>query len=134
MALYKAQQHFELLANQYGANHMLLNLDQFDKNNDIQTKIVDMSAEWGGDVKIKMLNFVEQLDFEELRNTKKTSSELILLLLQFCIVGEDNKQLFDESSVKILQQKSASSLFKLFNECLALNALDPKAVDTTAKN
>lgn len=90
--------------------------------------------EWGGSIKIKALDFSQQIEFEKCKKQITDDSELILLMLKMCIVDENNNAIFDDSTISTLRHKNSNSLFKLFKECLEINALDEKSVDNTAKN
>ncbi len=113
---------------------MLLNLDAISKIEDIKTEIVDMREEWGGDIKIKALNFSQQIEFENKKSSTQDDSDLILLLLQMCVVNENDEPMFDDESIKMLKNKNSQSLLKLFTACLNINSLDEKGVENKAKN
>jgi len=112
---------------------MLLNLDEIKKSQDVKISIVPM-PEWGGDIKLKALNFCEQIHFEAERQKINNDSDLILLLLGLCIVDDNNTRIFDDQSMDILKGKNASCLLRLFKACLELNSLDENSVEEKAKN
>lgn len=113
---------------------MLLDLAAIEQVEDIKTTIVDMKEEWGGDVKIRALNFAQQIEFEKKKAEIKDNGELILLLLQMSIINNDNQPMFNDSSIKVLKSKKSQALFKLFSACLAVNGLDEKSTENNAKN
>lgn len=108
-----------------------LNLNDIEKIDDVKTKVIDV---WDGQIKIKQMGFADQIQYEKDRNKITDDSDVILALLKYCIVNEDNTPVFNDDNIKVLKTKNASCLFKIFKECLELNSLDQDSVDKNAKN
>lgn len=112
---------------------MLLSKDQILACSDLRSEVVSM-PEWGGEIKIKAMSVEDQIEFEKLNKKCKDASEIVCNTLLFCCVNENGDRLFDEADIKLLQKKSFRSVEKLFRACLALNSLDPGALEKEAKN
>ena len=113
---------------------MLLDLNSLSNTEDIKTKTIDMQKEWGGDIKVRAFDFAKQIAFEKRKSNIKDDSELVLLMLEMSIVDDNDECIFNEETVQVLKKKSSQALFKIFKECLSINALDEGGVENKAKN
>jgi len=111
---------------------VLLNKDDILKARDSKYLVVNV-PEWGGDVKLKTMSVAEQIQYEKLQEDKDNNS-LILNMLIFCCVDEDDNKLFEKEDLVELQKKSAHPICHLFREALKLNSLSQKNVEEGAKN
>lgn len=100
---------------------------------DVRYAIVDMTAEWGDELRIKTLSVREQLEYEKIKEGKD-AGQIVLGMVLRCCVGEDGKRLFEDKDVKDLQEKDTAAIFKVFHACLDLNAIKEDALEEEAKN
>lgn len=113
---------------------MILNKHQVFAADDLRTKVVDMTTEWGGDVKIKMMNAGEQLDFDDFLDSNPGNKEIAFKLIIKCCVDDEGKKLFTDEDMQFLKMKSSESLMKLFHEILSLNKQNKDDNVDLAKN
>lgn len=113
---------------------MLLDFNTISKVEDVKTKIIDMQKEWGGDIRIKAFNFSKQIEFEKRKSNVKDDSDLILIMLEMSIVDENDEPIFNKDNIEVLKKKNSQALFKIFKECLQINALDESGIEDKAKN
>lgn len=111
---------------------MLLNKDNILKAVDRKSAVVDMTAEWGGDVRIMVMSLGEKLALYEMVEKNPDKNFLLYWILQCCVDDEGNK-LFSAEDEKALEQKDSKSILKLYEEIRKLNNEDV-AEDELAKN
>lgn len=113
---------------------MLLNKHQIFAFDDLESKVVDMKAEWGGDVKIKCLSVAEQLENDAFIAQNPSEIEMAIKLIVLSCVDENNNKLFSDDDFNFLKEKKMKSLGKLVKEILKLNRQEAEDVDNLAKN
>ena len=111
---------------------MSLNKDQIFAIEDVDYKVVDV-PKWG-DVRIKAMSIIEQIEFENLNRTKKDDSDLIFNMLAICCVDDNGDRLFNKEDIPALQKKSSAPVLFLFQECLSFNSMQPGELEKQAKN
>lgn len=113
---------------------MLLNKHAVFACNDLKTKDIDMTKEWGGTVRIRVLSAGEQLELDKYQ--KEDTEDFPFILIMKCCITEDNKPLFDnpDEDIKFLKQKSSEGIIKLYKEVITLNKQNPGDVEELAKN
>ncbi len=112
---------------------MLLNKQQIKEANDLPTKVVSM-PEWGGDVRIRMMSAKHQMEFQKLNVAEASEINVVVSLLIFSCVDDKNQLVFTEEDRGFLEDKSISSLLKLFNEAINLSVLSQQEIENKAKN
>lgn len=106
---------------------------------DMKTKDIPV-PEWGGDVRIRMLSGRERDDFEaSMVDMRKDGSQvrnianLRARLVSLCAVNEAGERLFSPPDIKLLGEKSAAALQRVFNACQELNAVSDDDVEELAE-
>ena len=99
-------------------------------------KMVDYEVpEWGGSVKLRVMNGTERDRFEgEFVNNNKSVEMVRAKLVAKCLCDDQGNRLFDEKEIPQLGEKSAAVLDRLFSECMKLNRFTKGDVDELAKN
>lgn len=117
----------------------LLSRDQILDAKDMKT--VDVSVpEWGGEVRIRMLSGTERDAFEasmiemkkdgsQKRNVENVRARLVAL----CIVNEQGETMFNRADIRMLGNKSAAALQRVFDACNELNAVTEEDIETIAE-
>lgn len=90
--------------------------------------------QWGGDVRIRVLNAGQQIEFADALADADKSKYLAFHMIVACVVDEDGAQLFDHDSYEWLKQQDPEAIALLFKEILELNKLNEGAVENAAKN
>jgi len=118
----------------------VLTRDQIMAAEDMQTEIVPV-PEWGGEVIVKALTGRERDAFEASiageRSGKRVKLDLENLRARFvaaCVVDEKGQPLFYPSDVKLLGEKSAAALQRVFAVGQRLSGLSDDDVEELAKN
>lgn len=109
-----------------------LSKEEILKVNDMRYDCVAI-PEWGGDVRIKTMSLSDQLAYEEVRKGENTENIIIQLVKTSC-VDENGKQLFTDEDVKLLHDKSADVICRIFQKCLDINVVNSEKVEKQAKN
>jgi hypothetical protein len=100
-------------------------------------KYVEVNVpEWGGKVRIKTISASQRDKFEEhvLKSGNNAADNIRARLAVMCIVDEHNKNIFTESDIKMLGNKSAAALDRIFSEAQKLNFMSDKDIEDLAKN
>lgn len=111
---------------------MLLTKDQILSANDLATAIVDMTQEWGGEVRIRELSLKDRIELEDLAAKDPSANFTINMIVMTCINDAGHK-IFNASDVEALCDKNIEAVMKLFTEIKILSKLD-KSQDDLAKN
>lgn len=121
---------------------MVLTREQIEAADDLPFDDVPI-PEWGGDVRLKMLNG-EQRETIEIRMNKcqkgsieeqsKSWKDLKPLILSFAIVDENGKRQFEPKDVSVLGKKNGDVLDRLYNHVIKQNAFSKEEADALAKN
>lgn len=83
--------------------------------------------EWGGEVEIKAMSIGQQLGLRSLAD-----NDLVMLhIVQQSVINEDGSLLFED--IDDLENKSADSILKLYNEINSINK-DDESIENAAKN
>ncbi len=83
------------------------------------------------EIKIIEMTIPQQLEVEAILQAKKSPSDLLIPVLKFCIVDDDNQPMLDDETVKDLPAGTAASIFK---HCIELNSITEKELENRAKN
>lgn len=114
---------------------MLLTRDDILKAEDLQTKDVDLTAHWGGIVRVRSMTAATKGRFEQKMMGKSVDYSTVLAEYAAAVlVGEDGKPLFTAKDIAALAEKSAAALQIIFDEAQALNALSQADIEGLAKN
>lgn len=112
----------------------LLDKAKFLAKDDYDYKDVEIKT-LGGEIRIRALSIVDQLDFEELAGKKDFSQkELMFKLVLKCCIDDKGEFLFHEDDIPALEKIQADVMVDLFKEILKINSLDQDEVDSIAKN
>ncbi len=96
--------------------------------------------EWGGDVLVRALTGAERDAFEQSivdqrgKDTRMNLRNIRAKLVALTVVDGDGKRLFSDADAKLLGQKSASALDKIFEVAQRLSGLRDEDVEELAKN
>lgn len=112
---------------------MYLNKHAIFAANDLPSSDVDMTEEWGGIIKIRMLSAAERLELEELAEKDKKKNQIVSILLK-CVVDEHGNRVFEDNDYDMLIRKSSNSLLKVYDAIMNLSNINKKSVDEVAKN
>ena len=118
----------------------ILNRDDILAADDLVTEEVEV-PEWGGSVYVRTMTGAERSHFE-LEIVPGVGSgdnrvEMLNLrekLLVLVLVDEDGQRLFSDKDIKVLGQKSAAALDRLFTVAQRLNGLSAADVAELEKN
>jgi len=111
---------------------MSLNKHQIFAAPDIKMSEVDMTEEWGGIVKIKVMTLGDKLEMAKLASTDPEKNFLVYTIIK-CCVDDNGEPIFVADDEKFLLKKNTKSLLKLYN---AISELDGSSlpVEERAKN
>lgn len=107
---------------------MKLTKDNVSKLSDRRTKVVNV-GEW--EIKIIEMTIPQQLQVEEVIRDKKSNSDLIVPVLKYSVVDDDNNLIFDDETINTLPAGLAANLFK---HCIEFNSIDEQELEERAKN
>lgn len=88
--------------------------------------------QWGGDVRLRVLNAGQQIEFAETLADAQKAKYLAFHMITACAIDGQGNQLFEDDSW--LRQQDPEIIAMLFQECLKLNKLNEGAVEEDAKN
>ena len=117
----------------------MLTKDQILKANDLVTQEVDV-PEWGGVVTVKGMTGTERDSFEQAiietkgNSTKANLANIRARLCALTMVDDKGERLFADSEMRMLGNKSAKALDKVFAVAQKLNGMSPDDVEELAKN
>ncbi len=83
------------------------------------------------EIKIIEMTIPQQLEVENILKDKKNNTELIVPVLKFSVVDEDNQPILDDEIIKRLPAGTAATIFK---QCIELNSISEKELENRAKN
>lgn len=83
------------------------------------------------EIKIRQMTIKQQLELEEILQNKKSNNEIVVPVITYCVVDDNDEPLLDSDMINNL---SAAFVAKLFQECIAYNCLDEKELENRAKN
>ena len=83
------------------------------------------------EVNIVEMTIPQQLEIESILKEKKNNSDLIAPVLKFCVVDDEGQPLLDDAMIKSIP---AAIAVKIFQECIELNSISEKDLETRAKN
>ena len=112
---------------------MLLNKQQIKEIDDLPMKILEI-PEWGGELKIKMMNAKQRMEFEKLTEKIKVPIENIIYMVIYSCVNEDGSLFFSIDDKEFLQSKSADVLCRIFKEAVSLSVMTDAGIEEKAKN
>lgn len=96
--------------------------------------------EWGGSVRLRTLTLAEQEELERTAAALHKDSVLskdgrrLVLLLSWCLIGEDGKPLFTVADVETLATKDAKVVLRLATHAGRLNSISERDLEALAKN
>ncbi len=117
----------------------LLDRDAILQAEDLQYEDVYVE-EWGGAVRVRTLTGAERDAFEQSiveqrgKNTKMNLRNIRAKLVALTVVDEDGQRLFSDKDARLLGEKSASALDKIFDVAQRLSGLRDEDVEELAKN
>jgi len=90
--------------------------------------------EWGGNVRLYVMNGRERLAIEERFMQADTPKlDVFIYLLALCLKDENGQRIFLDDEVNKLGEKSSSVTSKLIAKCLELNGLSPAVKEEIKK-
>lgn len=101
---------------------MALTKDQILGVVDFNYEEIDV-PEWGGAVRLRGLSAAERDDFEASIGVTQDLTNMRARLVVNCIIGEDGNRLFKNSDAKLLGEKNAVVVNKLFDKCRELSGM-----------
>lgn len=117
----------------------LLTRDAILQAKDLPTEDVEV-PEWGGTVRVRALTGAERDAFEQSiieqrgKSTKMNLQNMRAKLVALTVVDEEGNRIFSDEDAKLLGQKSASALNRIFEVAQRLSGLTPADVDELTKN
>lgn len=83
------------------------------------------------EIKIIEMTIPQQLEIESILKEKKSNSDLIIPVIKFSVVDDNNQMLLDDEIINNLPAHVAAELFK---HCIEFNSIDEKDLENRAKN
>lgn len=117
----------------------LLTRDAILQAQDLPTERV-VVPEWNGEVLVRALTGAERDTFEQSiveqrgKSTRMNLQNLRAKLVALTVVDEEGKRLFSDEDAKLLGQKSAAALNRIFEVAQRLSGLRDEDVEELAKN
>lgn len=117
----------------------LLTRDAILQAQDLPTEDVEV-PEWGGTVRVRALTGAERDAFEQSiveqkgKSTKMNLQNLRAKLVALTVVDEEGNRIFNDADAKLLGQKSALALNRVFEVAQKLSGLTPADVEELTKN
>jgi hypothetical protein len=112
---------------------MLLTKDQILKSDDLPSIIVDV-PDWGGEVKVRAMSIHDRIKFEAEQANNASQTAMMVNLVLYTCVNENNERIFDDSDKEMLESKSPQALMKVFSASIGLNILTQEVIEEKAKN
>jgi len=116
-----------------------LNREQILQVQDLPVEDVEV-PEWGGKVRVRGLTGAERDKFEASIVTRKGNKaefnpeNIRAKLVAMCVVDENGNRLFTDEDIKILGQKSATALDRIFQVAQRLSGLRTEDFEEMQKN
>ena len=117
----------------------LLTRDAILQAQDLPTERV-VVPEWNGEVLVRALTGAERDAFEQSiveqrgKSTRMNLQNLRAKLVALTVVDEEGKRLFSDEDAKLLGQKSAAALNRIFEVAQRLSGLRPEDVEELTGN
>jgi hypothetical protein len=115
----------------------LLSRDAILAVSDIAYKNVPV-PEWGGEVRLRAISAASRDDLEQAaydaNKNNKQFRNLRARMLSLCIVDENGKQIFSDTDIEALGEKSAAAVDRLYAASLKLNAMSVEDIKELEKN
>lgn len=117
----------------------LLTRDAILQAQDLPTERV-VVPEWNGEVLVRALTGAERDTFEQSiveqrgKSTRMNLQNLRAKLVALTVVDEEGKRLFSDEDAKLLGQKSAAALNRVFEVAQRLSGLTPEDVEELTGN
>jgi hypothetical protein len=117
----------------------LLTRDAILQAQDLPRELVSV-PEWGGEVYVRALTGAERDAFEQSiveqkgKSTKMNLQNMRAKLVALTVVDEEGKRVFSDADAKLLGQKSALALNRVFEVAQKLSGLTPEDVEELTKN
>jgi len=110
-----------------------LSRDTIHSINDEKYEVVYVD-EWGGNVRLYVMNGRERLAIEECFIQDSTPKlDVFIRLLALCLKDETGQRIFLDDEINKLGEKSSAVTSKLIAKCLDLNGLSPNAKEEIKK-
>ena len=114
----------------------MLNREAILKTDDLPRELVQV-PEWGGDVYVRTLTGTERDAFEQSMVGKKSKMNLDNVRARFAVLticDEAGQRLFTDDDAKVLGDKSAAALDRVFAVAQRLNGFSSEDAEDLAKN
>ena len=114
----------------------MLNREAILQTDDLPRELVQV-PEWGGDVYVRTLTGTERDAFEQSMVGKKSKMNLDNVRARFAVLticDEAGKRLFADEDAKVLGDKSAAALDRVFAVAQRLNGFSSEDAEDLAKN
>jgi len=116
----------------------MLNLDQILNIDDAKFEEIEI-PEWGDSVRVKAMTSGERDKYMKLisdktHNGKVDIQNVTAKLVIMTVVNEDNKLMFNDGHLDMLNKKSAKVLERIGKVALKLAGLDAKDINEAVKN
>jgi hypothetical protein len=90
--------------------------------------------EWGGDVWVRRMTFVERLAWEGAAIKSDAISSAYVELLVRTVCDESGERLFGDNDQRLIEQRSPDAVKRLLDVALKLNPVTKAAQDDLLKN
>jgi len=114
----------------------MLNREAILKTDDLPRELVQV-PEWGGDVYVSTLNGTQRDAFEQSMQGKKNKLNLDNVRARFAVltlVDDKGVRLFSDADAKVLGEKSAAALDRVFAVAQRLNGFSSQDAEDLAGN
>jgi len=117
----------------------LLTRDAILQAQDLPTQDVEV-PEWGGTVRVRALTGAERDAFEQSiveqrgKSTRMNLQNVRAKLVALTVVDENGNRIFSDADAKLLGQKSAAALNRVFEVAQKLSGITPEDVEELTKN
>lgn len=83
------------------------------------------------DIRIIEMTIPQQLEVEKILKDKQSNADLLLPVLKFSVVDDNDQPLLDDETINSLPASIAANIFK---HCIELNSITEKELEDRAKN
>lgn len=114
----------------------MLNLDQILNIDDVEVEEIEI-PEWGGTVRVKAMTGAERDKYLKMvmgKDNKPDIKGIFVKLVVMTVVDEDNKLIFNNGHMDMLNTKSAKALERIANVSMRLAGLTTADVEEAVKN
>lgn len=114
----------------------LLTKEQILEADDRPAEVIEV-PEWGGEVRIRPMMQLDQAKFQREIEQAEKSNRLSVLhekIVTKSIVDDDGQQMFDDSEIGKLSERSSAAMNRVVTACLRLNRTTKEDVEDLVGN